>query len=104
MKEEDHLKPKETKTTTKKVEDARIERARVVRAAAIATMVRTPQRQSASTVSLHRTSIIDESDSSSDEGDEEDEGLVVPLASTMTSIPSQITRSLSRDGTHSRSP
>ena len=49
---------------------------------------------------------IDESESSSDEGDEEDEGLVVPLASTMTSIPSQITRSLSRDGTHpgSRSP
>jgi len=38
-------------------------------------------------------------DSSSDEGDEEDEGLIEPLASTMTSIPNQITRSFSGDGT-----
>lgn len=40
----------------------------------------------------------DESDSSSDEGDEEDDGLEVPLGTTMTSIPRQITRSFSGDG------
>lgn len=42
-------------------------------------------------------------DSSSDEGDEEDEGLEVPLSSTMTSIPRQITRSLSGEGMNSGS-